>query len=61
MRIPQRLQLIKLTILIGIFISIVLSLNLWAGQRWFPKSPLFTDFISIQSPYDYIHVPDSIR
>ncbi len=55
MRIPQRLQLIKLTILIGIFISVVLSFNLWAGQRWFPKSPLFIDFIGIPAPYDYIN------
>jgi len=56
MRIPQRLQLIKLTILIGIFISVVLSFNLWAGQRWFPKSPLFIDFTGIPTPYDYINI-----
>lgn len=56
MRIPQRLQLIKLTILIGIFISVVLSFNLWAGQRWFPKSPLFIDFTSIPAPFDYINL-----
>ena len=56
MRIPQRLELIKLTVLIGIFISVALSFNLWAGQRWFPKSPLFTDFISIPAPYDYINL-----
>jgi hypothetical protein len=56
MRIPQRLQLIKLTILIGIFVSVILSFNLWAGQRWFPKSSLFIDFTGIPAPFDYINI-----
>ena len=56
MRIPQRLQLIKHTILIGLLISVLLSLNLWAGQRWFPKTSSFADFTGVPAPYDYINL-----
>ena len=56
MRITQRLQLIKLTILIGLFVSVLLSLNLWAGQRWFPKAPLLEGFYGLKAPYDYINI-----
>ena len=56
MRIPQRLQLVKYTVLIGILISVLLSVNLWAGQRWFPKAPLFNSLASIPEPYDYINL-----
>ena len=56
MRIPQRLQLIKYTILIGLLVSVLLSINLWAGQRWFPKTSSFTDFTGVPAPYDYINL-----
>jgi len=56
MRITQRLQLIRLTVLAGLFVSVLLSLNLWAGQRWFPKVPVFEDFSGLNAPYDFIHV-----
>lgn len=56
MRIPQRLQFIKYTILIGLLISVLLSLNLWAGQRWFPKMSSFADFSGVPAPYDYINL-----
>lgn len=54
MRITQRLDLIKIVVLLGILVSVVLSYNLWAGQRWFPKAPLFSFLPVIPAPYDYI-------
>ncbi len=56
MRITQRLQLIRLTVLAGLFVSVLLSLNLWAGQRWFPKVPVFDDFSGLTAPYDFINI-----
>lgn len=56
MRLTQRLQLIKLTVLIGLFTSILLSHNLWAGDRWFPKTSFIDNYIGIPAPYDYIHL-----
>ncbi len=56
MRLTQRLQLIKLTVLIGLFASVLLSINLWAGQRWFPKVPLIEGFSGLRAPFDYINV-----
>lgn len=56
MRITQRLQLIKLTVLTGLFASILLSLNLWAGQRWFPKVPVIEQLGGLTAPYDYINL-----
>jgi len=56
MRLTQRLQFIKLTILLGLATSVLLSLNLWAGQRWFPKVPMIEGFNGINAPYDYINV-----
>lgn len=54
MRITDRLRLIKLTALAGLLVSILLSLNLWAGQRWFPKVPAIDGFYGLQAPYDFI-------
>lgn len=54
MRITQRLQLIKLTVLAGLFVSVLLSLNLWAGQRWFPKVPVIEGLPGLTAPYDFI-------
>lgn len=56
MRIPHRLQFIKYTVLTGLFFSILLSYNLWAGQRYFPKTPLFDNLSTLAAPYDYIHL-----
>ncbi len=56
MRITQRLLLIKLTVLSGLFISVLLSLNLWAGQRWFPKVPVIEGFYGLSAPYDFINL-----
>jgi hypothetical protein len=56
MRITQRLELIKLVTLLGLLVSILTSINLWSGQRWFPKAPLFDNWSNIQPPYDYINI-----
>lgn len=56
MRLTQRLQLIKLTVLIGLLASIALSHHLWAGDRWFPKTTLIEDYFGVPYPYDYIQL-----
>ena len=56
MRITHRLQFIKLVTLVGILSSVLLSLNLWAGQRWFPKVPLLDEFTGLVAPYDYANL-----
>ena len=56
MRLTQRLQLIKLTVLIGLLTSIILSHPLWAGDRWFPKTTLIEDYFGVPYPYDYIQL-----
>ncbi|MBS1638019.1 MAG: hypothetical protein JST26_19050 [Bacteroidetes bacterium] len=56
MRITARLELIKYTVLIGLLISVAISYNLWAGQRWFPKAPLFEGWTGMVPPYDYVNL-----
>jgi len=56
MRLTERLQLIKLTVLVGLLVSILLSLNLWAGERYFPKSTFIHDYFGMPAPYDYIQL-----
>lgn len=56
MRLTQRLQLIKLTVLVGLFASILLSYNLWGGSRWFPKTTFSENYSGVPAPYDYVHL-----
>ncbi len=49
----HRLKLIKISVAIGLLLSMLCSYNLWGGQRWFPVCPVFKGF-SISPPYDYI-------
>jgi hypothetical protein len=56
MRLTHRLQFIKLTVLLGLFCSVLLSFNLWGGDRFFPKTHLFANFQSLQAPYDYLYL-----
>lgn len=56
MRLTQRLQLIKLTVLVGLLASILLSYNLWAGDRWFPKTTFIQDYFGVPYPYDFIQL-----
>ncbi|MBL7921370.1 MAG: hypothetical protein JNJ40_13720 [Bacteroidia bacterium] len=50
--IPQRLLLIRVTVCISLIISVLLSLNLWGGERTFPYAPAF-DISYVKAPYDY--------
>lgn len=56
MRLTQRLQFIKLTVLVGLLVSVVLSHHLWAGERLFPKSTAFDNYSGVPAPYDYINL-----
>ncbi len=49
----HRLRLVKVTVAIGMLLSVCCCPNLWAGQRWFPVCPVF-DALYVQPPYDYI-------
>lgn len=53
LKIYRRLKFIKITIAVGMCLSMLCSVNLWAGQRWFPTAPVFDSFY-INPPYDYI-------
>lgn len=53
--IPQRMILIRTTLIISLIVSVLLSLNLWGGERTFPYSPVFEDCL-IKAPYDYIFI-----
>lgn len=48
----QRLKLIKVAVAVGMLLSILCSYNLWAGQRWYPVCPVFSNWY-ISPPYDY--------
>ena len=50
--IPQRLLLIRVTICIALIISVLLSINLWAGERLFPYAPAYESSF-VKAPYDY--------
>ena len=49
----HRLRLIKITVAVGMLLSICCCTNLWAGQRWFPVAPVFNK-LYLQPPYDYV-------
>ncbi|MCC6372847.1 MAG: hypothetical protein IT236_17720 [Bacteroidia bacterium] len=51
--IPHRMSLVRITLTLGLIISVALSFNLWAGQRDFPHTPLFTNF-GIGAPLDIL-------
>ncbi len=56
MRLTQRLQFIKLTVMIGLLVSMAMSHHLWAGERMFPKTTGFENYAGVPAPYDYIHL-----
>lgn len=49
--IPERLQVLRITVTFSLVISICLSFNLWGGYRYFPYVPVF-DFKFSIVPYD---------
>lgn len=51
--IPQRMILIRVTLLVSLITSVFLSLNLWGGYRSFPYAPLL-DQPFINAPYDLL-------
>lgn len=51
--IPQRMILVRITLIFSLIISIFLSLDLWGGYRTFPYAPLFGKTF-IFPPYDFI-------
>ena len=50
--IPQRMILVRVLVLVSLALNILLSLPLWAGERYFPYSPLIGG-ITLPAPYDY--------
>lgn len=48
----NRLKLVKMVTAVGMMLSMILSYNLWGGQRWLPTCPFITGFY-IQPPWDY--------
>jgi hypothetical protein len=56
MRITQRINILKHIILIGLLCSVLISFNLWAGERFFPKMPLINGFQGFYGYFDYINI-----
>ena len=54
MRLTHRLHFIKLSVLLGLLTSILLSYNLWSGERYFPKASFLSNYHSIIPPFDYV-------
>lgn len=56
MKVIVRIDLIKQFSLIGLLLSVLLSFNLWSGERFFPKVPAFDNFIGLTGIYEYINI-----
>lgn len=54
--IPQRMIMMRSLVIISLALSVLLSLPLWAGERYFPYSPLIDEGLTLLPPYDYIPV-----
>jgi hypothetical protein len=52
--IPRRMQLARITVVVSLVLSILLSFNLWGGFRYFPLSPLISSDL-ITQPYDLLY------
>ena len=53
--IPQRMIFVRLLVLVSLALNILLSLPLWAGERYFPYTALLSG-IAIPAPYDYVMI-----
>ncbi len=53
--IPQRINLIRTTLVISLIVSVLLSLNLWCGNRSFPVAPVFLENW-LNPSYDFIWI-----
>ena len=56
MKVTTRITLIKQFSLLGILASVLMSFHLWAGQRFFPKAPLFYNTFGLGGIYDYVNI-----
>ncbi len=53
--ISQRINLIRITLVLSLLISVLLSLNLWCGDRSFPVTPIL-QVNWLNSSYDFIWI-----
>lgn len=53
--IPQRMTLIRITLVLSLIVGVCLSFNLWGGVRTFPSAPVFEKNI-IQPPFDFAFI-----
>ncbi|MGZ3885337.1 MAG: hypothetical protein ACXVP0_01250 [Bacteroidia bacterium] len=51
----NRLRFVKIVTASGMLVSMLLSLNLWGGQRWLPTCPVIEGWY-VQPPYDYAFI-----
>ena len=52
---PKRINLIRITLVLSLLISVLLSLNLWCGDRSFPVTPIL-QVNWLNSSYDFIWI-----
>lgn len=52
--IPQRMMLIRITLVVSLIVSVLLSLNLWGGYRSVPYAAIITQQW-LKPPYDYVY------
>ncbi len=52
---PKRINLIRITLVLSLLISVLLSLNLWCGDRSFPVTPII-QLNWLNSSYDFIWI-----
>src|SRR3954469_1894040 len=53
--IPQRMTLLRITLIFSLILGVCFSLNLWGGERTFPTTPFF-EKNPVPPPYDYIFI-----
>ena len=53
--IPQRMMLLRITLIVSLIVSVFLSLNLWAGYRVVPYTSLIGDN-PIKAPFDFSYI-----
>lgn len=53
--IPQRMKILRVTLILSLLISMLLSWPLWGGERSFPYTPLWFSF-RIAPPFDFVYL-----
>jgi hypothetical protein len=54
--IPQRMMLVRITVIVTLVISMSLSFRLWSGARTFPIVPVFSDHLIYSVFHSYISI-----